>query len=257
MEIMERTEKPLSEAIACPTTTLCTLADGHVEEGIGGNMYYATSLGGAWTDAFSPTYGVLAIACPSASLCIDTQEGGGFIRYATKPASTEWTSLGIGEGAMNAVSCFSVSFCAVVDGTGHVHVANTEAKIKEAVGWKSTDIEGSTALKGIARTDPRPARFVIDGTGNVIEVTINGSGEATATKEDIDGTNDLTAITCSEGLVCVAADNKGNVFTWNTISGTWSSEYTLGTDLTSVSCSTRSCLAADATGEVTAFSNPE
>jgi Zn-dependent metalloprotease len=242
-----------SEAIACPTSTLCVLGDGHVEEGIGGNMYYATSLGGTWTKAFSPAFGVLAISCPSASLCVDAQEGGGFIRYATKPASTEWTSLSIGEGAMNAVSCLSSSFCAVVDGSGHVHVANTEAKIKEEGGWKATDIEGSTALKGIACRSTT-ACFVIDGTGNVLEVTINSSGEATATKEDIDGTNDLTAITCSEGVVCVAVDNKGTVFTWNTLTGSWSSEYMLGTDLTSVSCSTRGfCLAADTTGEVTAF----
>jgi len=242
-----------SEAIACPASSLCVLADGYVEEGIGGNMYYATSLGGEWKEAFSPAYGVLAISCPSTSFCVDGQEGGGYIRYSTKPASTEWTSLSIGSGAMNAVDCLSSSFCAVVDSGGHIHVADTEAKIKEAAGWKSTDIEGTTALHGIACVSTTSC-FAIDGTGNILDVTINGSGEATETKEDIDGTNDLTAITCTEGTECVAADSKGNVFVWTAIDEAWNSRYTLGTDITSVSCSARTlCVLADTTGEVTAF----
>lgn len=55
-----------SEALACPSTSLCTLADGHAEEpGPGGRMYYATSLDGAWNEAFEPTYGVDAISCAS------------------------------------------------------------------------------------------------------------------------------------------------------------------------------------------------
>jgi hypothetical protein len=243
-----------SEAIACPASSLCTLADGEAEPGeIGGNMYYATSLGGAWTEAFNPAYGVLAISCASTSLCVDGQEGAGYIRYSTKPASSEWTSLSIGSGAMNAVDCLSSSFCAVVDSSGHVHVADTEAKIKEATGWKSSDIEGSTALHGIACISTTTC-FVVDDTGNMLEVTINSSGEATATKEDIDGTNELTAIACTEGVRCVAVDNKGDVFAWNAITGAWNSEYALGTDFTSVSCSAKTfCLAADTTGEVTAF----
>jgi Zn-dependent metalloprotease len=242
-----------SEAVACPASSLCVLADGYVEEGIGGSVYYASSLGGTWSKAFEPAYGVVALSCASTSLCVDGQEGGGYIRYATKPGSTEWTSESIGTGAMNAVDCLSSSFCAVVDSSGHVHVATTEAKIKEAAGWKSTDIEGSTALHGIACASTTLC-FAIDGTGNVLDIALNSSGEATATKEDIDASNDLTSIACSEGIVCVAADSKGNVFAWNTGDEAWRSEYTLGVDLTGVSCSTRTlCLLADTAGEVTAF----
>ncbi len=243
-----------SEAIACPTSSLCAFADGPIEPGAtGGNMYYATSLGGAWTEAFSPAYGVVAVSCPSASLCVDGQEGEGYIRYSTKPASSEWTTVTIGSGAMNAVDCFSSSFCAVADGTGHVHVATTEAKIKEASGWKSTAIEGSPAFNGIACA-ARTSCVAIADTGNVYDLTINGSGEATMTKEDIDGTNKLTAITCTEALTCVAVDSAGNVFASDNGGETWRNEQALGTNLTSVSCSARAlCLAGDTTGEVTAF----
>jgi hypothetical protein len=88
----------------------------------------------------------------------------------------------------------------------------------------------------------------------MIEATINGTGEATATKEDIDGTNELTAVNCTEGVECVTVDSKGDIFTWNAVDDTWNREYVLGIDLTSVSCSTRTfCLAADTAGEVIAF----
>jgi Zn-dependent metalloprotease len=244
-----------SEAVACPASSLCTLADGHVEEGSGGNVYYATSLGGSWTEAFSPAYGVLAISCPSSSFCVDGQAGHGYIRYSTKPASGEWTSLSIGSGAMNAVDCLSSSFCAVVDSSGNVHIADTEAKVKEASGWKSTDIDGSTGLHGVACTSTTSCVAVDgEGDGDIFDLTINGSGEATVSKHGIDGTNDLTAITCTEGFMCVAVDSKGNVFVSSDSGETWKNEHTLGTDLTSVSCSTSAlCVATDTTGEVTAF----
>jgi hypothetical protein len=243
-----------SEAIACPSNSLCILADGLVEPGAtGGDMYYATSLGGAWSEAFSPAYGVVAVSCPSSLLCVDGQEGEGYIRYSTKPASSEWTSLSIGTGAINAVDCLSVSFCAAVDSTGHVHIANTEARIKEVAGWKSNAIEGSPAFNGIACAATTSC-VAIDDTGEVFDLTINGSGEAAMTKEDIDGTNKLTAITCTEKLTCVAVDGTGNVFASDNGGETWRNEQALGTDLTSVSCSVSAlCLAGDKTGEVTSF----
>jgi hypothetical protein len=221
-------------------------------------MYYATSLGGAWTEAFSPAYGVLAISCPSSSFCVDAEEGLGYIRYSTKPASTAvgWTSVSIGEGAMNAIDCLSSSFCATVDNSGNVHVANTEAKIKEASGWKSTDIDGSTPLHGVACTSATSC-FAVDGEGNVFDLAVNSSGEATVSKHDIDGTNDLTAITCTEGFMCVAVDSTGNVFVSSDGGTTWNDQLALGSDLTSVSCASSSlCVTADTAGDVTAFAPP-
>jgi Zn-dependent metalloprotease len=239
-----------SQALACPASTLCVMADGAAEEG-GGNLYYATSLGGSWKAAFSPAFGVVAVSCASASLCVSGDEEG-FIRYSTNPASTEWFALEIGSGTMNAADCLSASFCAVVDSKGNVHVANTEAKIKEVAGWKSTDVDSTVALHGVACTSSTSC-LAVDGEGHVLRLTINSGGEATVSKEDLDGTNDLTAITCSSST-CVAVDSKGNVFVSSNSGSSWKEEYVLGTDLTSVSCSTSTlCAAADTTGEVTTF----
>ncbi len=78
-----------SQALDCPSTSLCLLADG--KETAGGKLYYATSLGGAFSEAYSPSYGVDAISCVSSSFCVDGQDGFGYFRYSTSPASTSWT----------------------------------------------------------------------------------------------------------------------------------------------------------------------
>jgi Zn-dependent metalloprotease len=240
-----------SQAIACPSSSLCVLADGAAAEG-GGNLYYATSLDGAWKEAFSPIFGVESVSCASTSLCV-TGDQEGFVRYSTKPASEEWVALEIGSGTMNATDCLSSSFCAVVDSKGNVHIANTEAKIKEESGWKSTDVDSTTALHGIACTSTTSC-LAVDGEGHILHLTINSSGEATVSKEDLDGTNDLTAITCVGTTTCVAVDSKGNVFESTNAGASWKQAYALGTDLTSVSCSASTqCAAADTTGEVTTF----
>ncbi len=242
-----------SEAIACPTISLCALGDGKVEKGGGGNMYYATSLGGSWGEAFKPSSGVLAVSCPSSSFCVDGQENG-TIRYSIKPASTSWTGVTIGSGALNGVSCLSSSFCAAVNGSGDLYLANTEAKIKEEKGWKSTDIDGTSALHGIACTSTTSC-VAVDGAGDVLHLTINGSGEATTvSKLDIDGTNDLTAIACPDEATCVAVDKIGNVFVSTSGGVAWNDQHSVGSELTSVSCaSTSLCAAVDMSGNVTTF----
>jgi len=243
-----------SQAVDCPTSALCVLADGKAEEGGGGRLYYATSLGGAWKEAFDPTYGVVSVSCGSASLCVSGQAEN-FIRYSTKPASEEWFAVefGLGTNTMNAVDCLSASFCAVVDSKGNVHIANTEAKIKESAGWKLTDVDGTTALHGVSCISTTSC-LAVDSAGDALKLTIESNGTATASKDDIDGTNELTAISCTGGSTCAAVDNLGNIFMSNNKGETWVREHQLTDKLTSVSCaSTSLCLAADTTGNVTAF----
>lgn len=246
------TEESPSLAVACPSTALCVLADGKAENGHGGKMYYATSLGGAWKEAYDPTYGVVAVSCASTSLCV-TGQAEGYIRYTTNPASEEWFTVELGVPTMNAVDCLSSSFCAVVDSKGNVHIANTATKIKEKSGWKSTDVDGTTALRGIGCISTTSC-LAVDSAGNVLDLTIESSGTATVSKDDIDGTNELAAVSCSGSSTCTAVDDVGNVFVSNNKGETWVRQHQLADKLTSVSCaSTSLCLTADTTGNVTAF----
>jgi hypothetical protein len=246
------TEESPSTAVDCPTTALCVLADGKAEEGHGGKMYYATSLGGAWHEAYDPTYGVVAVSCASTTLCV-TGQAEGYIRYTTKPASEEWFTVELGVPTMSAVDCLSSSFCTVVDSKGNVHIADTEAKIKEKAGWKSTDVDGTTALHGISCISTTSC-VAVDSAGDVLDLTIESSGAATVSKDDIDGTNELTAVSCSGSSTCTAVDDVGNVFVSNNKGETWVREHQLADKLTSISCASPSlCLTADTTGNVTAF----
>jgi YD repeat-containing protein len=242
-------EQSPSQAVDCPTTTLCMLADG--KESTGGSLYYATSLGGSWTQAYSPAYGVDAISCTSSSFCVDGQDDYGYFRYSTSPASTSWTLEYQGEASMKGVFCLSSSFCAIADGVGDIHVADSTSQI-ESSSWTSTDVDGTTALNGVACTSTTSC-VAVDGAGNVINLAISGS-TATATKHDIDGTNDLTAITCTGSSTCVTVDNQGNVFVSTNGGESWTKELALSDKLTSVSCASVSlCVTADTTGKVTAF----
>ena len=242
-------EQSPSQAVDCPTTSLCMLADG--KETAGGTLYYATSLGGSWTKAYSPAYGVDAISCTSSSFCVNGQDDYGYFRYSTSPASTSWELEYQGEASMKGVFCLSSSFCAIADGVGDVHIADSTSQI-ESSSWTSTDVDGTTALSGVACTSTTSC-VAVDGAGNVINLVISGS-IATATKHDIDGTNDLTAVTCTGSSTCVTVDNQGNVFVSTNHGETWTKELALGDKLTSVSCSSASlCVAADTTGNVTAF----
>jgi len=238
-----------SEALDCPSGSLCLMADGR-EEGKDGNLYYATSLGGAWTEAYSPVYGVDAISCVSSSFCVDGQNGEGYFRYSTSPASSSWTLELQGSASMNAVHCLSSSFCAIADSVGDVHIANSTSQI-ESSSWKSTNVD-SVALNGIACTSTSSC-VAVNGSGEVLNLAISSEGAATATKDDIDGTNDLTAVTCT-GSTCVAVDSAGNVFASANSGTSWTKVFATGDKLTSVSCAGSSlCAAADTTGNLVTF----
>jgi hypothetical protein len=241
-----------AEAVSCPSTTLCELADGSVAGG-GGNVYRASSLGSSFLTSFTPANGVNGFSCPSTSFCVATQEGEGFIRYSTKPSGATWTALSIGTGAMKAASCLSASFCAVVDSTGNVHVAVTEKGVKEAAGWKATNIDGTTPLRGIVCTSTTSC-MAVDGSGQVLNLTINGSGEASVSKKTIEGASELTTITCT-GSTCVAGDQGGNyVFRSSNTGESWSKNHALGSAVKSVSCASATlCAAVNTSGEVAAF----
>ncbi len=242
-----------SEALACPTTSLCLMAAGS-QSGYGGSMYYATSLGGSWTLGYTPSYGVDAISCASSSFCIDGQDGGGYFRYATSPASTSWNLEKQGSATMKGVFCLSSSFCAIADGVGNVHVATSTTQI-ESSGWTETKVDGTTALNGIACTSTTSC-VAVDGTGNVLNLTISGTGEATATKHNIDSTHSLSAVTCPTSSICVTVDDRGSVFTSTNAGETWTETLQLGETLTSVSCASATlCVTVDSTGHVTSF-NP-
>lgn len=242
-----------SRAVECPSTELCLLAAGEVEGG--GNVYRSSSLGGSFLTSFKPSYGVRAISCPSTSFCV-TAQGGGYIRYSTKPSGILWHAVTVGTGAMEDVSCLSASFCAVVDDSGNVRVATTEARVKETSGWTATNVNGEAALRAVACTSTTSC-LAVGGSDEVIDLTIElPSGEATAEAQTIDGAGELGDITC-RGETCVAVDKQGGVFTSADSGTNWSKRLATAGDATGVSCASESlCASVDTSGDVAMF-DPE
>ncbi|HEX5307934.1 MAG TPA: SMP-30/gluconolactonase/LRE family protein [Solirubrobacteraceae bacterium] len=241
-----------SEAIACPRSSLCVLADGE-KGGSGGTLYYGTT-GGSLTQAYNPSNGVDAISCPSTSFCLAGQDKNGDLGYSTNPGSTSWSPVELGSAgrAIKGVSCLSSSFCAAVDGMGDLHVATSTAKV-ESSSWTESNIDGTTALNGISCSYAELC-VAVDGSGYVLDLTLSESGAATVSKQNIDGANSLTAITCT--YRCVAVDDHGNVFVSRDGGRTWIEAYQLGGDLTGVSCASYSlCAVVDTTGHIVTF-NP-
>jgi YD repeat-containing protein len=238
-----------SEAVACPGSSLCLMAAGS-NSGFGGNLYYATSLGGAWTLAYSPSYGVDAISCTSITFCVDGQDGGGYFRFSTNPASTGWTLEDQGTATMKAVSCLSTSFCTMADSAGNLYLARSTSQIESST-WAVKNIDSTNALNGIACSSTLTC-VAVDGLGNVVKISIDIVGTVTTSTQNIDGTNSLTAVSCY-GVTCAAVDNHGNIFSSTNSGGSWNKQYQLGDNLTSVYCGPGFCIAADTTGNVTSF----
>jgi hypothetical protein len=237
-----------SYAVECPTSTLCLLADGTINGG--GKMYRATALGGAFLLSYSPGFGVKAISCASASFCVSAQ-GSGNIRFTDDPShALTWTLTGVGGGDLEDVSCLSSSFCVEVDNHGNVHVATEEITADSP--WTSTNVNGTTGLRGVACTTTTSC-LAVDGGGDVLNLTISPSGGATATRQAIDGANGLVAVDCT-GTTCAVADSHGGIFASTNAGADWTTRYSGGDGLTSVSCASASlCAAVTTTGAITSF----
>ncbi|HST56232.1 MAG TPA: putative Ig domain-containing protein [Solirubrobacteraceae bacterium] len=237
-----------SYAVECPTSTLCLLAAGTINGG--GKMYHATSLGGAFLASFSPSFGVNAVSCPSASFCASAQ-GEGNMRFSTTPStSSPWTIVGLGGGDLEDVSCLSSSFCVEVDNRGNVHVATEE--ITEDYVWTSTNVNGTTGLRGVSCVTTTSC-FAVDGGSDVLILMISPSGGATATRQAIDGANGLVTVACT-GTTCAAADTHGGIFASTNAGADWTTRYSGGAVVTSVSCASASlCAAVTTAGDITTF----
>jgi streptogramin lyase len=238
----------LSRAIDCPSSSLCLLADGY-----SGDLYYATALGGSWSEAMGPLYAVNTISCASSTFCVAGENGDGYYKYSLNPGSREWNQEQQEAAPLKGVDCLSTAFCAMVDSSGSVHVATTTAQI-ESSAWTITSVDRfANGLSGIACSTTTSC-VAVDESGNAMKLAISGTGSATASTQEIDTGHHLTGVTCVGKTTCVTVDNAGNVFISRNQGETWLREFQLGLDLTSVSCPSVSlCVTANTKDQVTAF----
>ncbi len=118
--------------------------------------------------------------------------------------------------------------------------------------WTSTNVNGTTGLRGVACITTTSC-LAVDGGGDILDLTIDSDGGATAIRQAIDGANGLVTIACT-GTTCAAADTHGGIFASTNAGADWTTRSSGGAGVTSVSCASASlCAAVTTTGDVTTF----
>jgi hypothetical protein len=152
--------------------------------------------------------------------------------------------------SINGISCPSASFCAGVDSDGNAILSANptmgasdwnailvdQPSVPQGTGGYFTSISCSTASICVAVDSGGNAYYTSDPTGGASDWTAN----------DMDGSNDLTSVSCVPGgTFCAAVDSAGNILTNNASgSGSWSTATSTSEDLDGISCpSTSLCVA--------------
>jgi Divergent InlB B-repeat domain len=191
-----------------------------------------------------PGRSLTGMSCPSASLCVATDDAGNVVT-STDPAggAETWTVTNIdGTQAIEGLSCASVSLCVAIDESGNALVSTNPTS--GAAAWALTHIDaifGLNAVTGVSCV-AGPLCVVTDADGNVVTSTDPTGGAGAWTTADIDAGNSLNDVSCASLSLCVAVDDAGNVLDSSSPSagaGAWARADVNGTSpILGVSCTT-------------------
>ena len=268
-------------AISCASTSLCVGVDQQ------GNALRSTNPAAAhptWTPALiTPPMtcsgnilldcpvSVLAVSCPSTSLCVALDyDGNALVSTNPTAAKPTWTETFVGPtNRFVGISCPSASLCVAVEANGRVETSTNPAGPSPA--WIEQPIDGRNTLSGISC--PSTSLCVaVDVEGNAI-VSADPGDFAWSAPIDVDDDARLTSVSCVSTSSCVAVgyENLGGIFhgqavatsnpaaatpTWTATEIDTSPQPDSGI-VDSVSCaSTSLCVAIDETGNAVTSTNP-
>jgi hypothetical protein len=260
-------------AVSCALPSLCIAADNH------GNILTSTNPAGGvgtWTAAEvdSKGRGINSVYCASASFCIAV-DAAGEVLTSTDPAGgvgawmitpVDLSSEGyMGANDVYAVSCASTSLCLAADFRGNF-LTSTEP-MGGAGAWAIAPVDKSKAVYAVSC--PSSSLCVAgDWVGDLLTTTnpTGGAGAWTTAQVDPDyetlnGGWHIDSVSCPSTSMCVAVDERGNVFTSSDPTGgvaAWTMADVDGANsLRGVSCpSTSICIAVDNIGDVVVGSMP-
>jgi hypothetical protein len=203
------------DAVSCASATLCVAV-------AGADVATSTNpAGGAgawkWIDV-DPVGSLLAVSCPSPSLCVGVDDFGHVV-MSTNPTggAGAWSVNRLSDGWLNAVSCPTAALCVAVDTAGDVLTSTRPAAGPSA--WTVTQVErtcdgnvaGGDCFSGVS-CPTVSACVVVDGAGNVISST-NPTGGASAWTVTHVASAGFSGVSCPSVSVCVGVDEAGNVIT--------------------------------------------
>jgi WD40-like Beta Propeller Repeat len=231
---------------SCPSVSLCVLV-------AGGAIFTSTDpAADSWTMTPSgSTSGLLAVDCPTTSLCVATT-GQGQVDVSTDPAggAASWSLEDVdGTEAMYGISCPSTSECVAADIGGNLVTSTNPTGGPGAWSVRKT-------TTGLHYVSCPSASLCVGTDGYGVAASDNPiSGGWTLTK--LTGVMDLT---CPSVSLCVEVGGDSIGFSTDPSSGNWTTESVASTagSLDSVSCPTTTfCVAAgDDDGDVLVSTNP-
>jgi hypothetical protein len=260
---------PGADRISCPTTSFCAAMGA-------GWIYTSTSPdggAGSWSSGFQlyqPRYGVSALSCASASLCVAVDDDGNVVSSSDPTGGpSAWTIAPIAPGPtyLLDVSCPTDTFCAIASRKG---VLVSDDPAGGASTWASSTVDAPDSstyynqLTGIS-CPSSSACVATDQLGNVITSQDADSRPSTWSRAQVDGYNAISSIACEPDLMCAAGDTEGNALaTANPALGpsSWRAAHlatgpNLTGDITALSCTiTNVCVASAATGSYVSVDPP-
>jgi hypothetical protein len=190
------------------------------------------------------------VSCPSESLCVAVDREGNALSTGTATSpGTPWTKLGI-EGAppLSSVSCPSVNLCIAVDRHGRAFATSHPL----GGGWSERAIDGTTPLTGVS-CPTESLCVAVDEAGNVLVSSDPGSPGASWSVNAAHGIA-LQGVSCT-GAACFAVDVAGNVLASS--NGWQPHPVDAALNMTGISCTTSlGCVAVDAGGNALASGDP-
>jgi hypothetical protein len=170
---------------------------------------------------------VLSVSCRYSTFCLAGDDTGDIVEF--NGVSWQTASTALSSGQVNSVSCSPQAFCAAVDSEGYAYTSDvrggegwSEGQLHDGVpltaaGWSSADVDHGGALTSVSCPG-------LDGANGAdipqFCAAVSSSGDAyiyTGTwgpRRDIDGSEDLVAVSCPSYLFCMAIDQRGYEVTY-------------------------------------------
>jgi hypothetical protein len=170
--------------------------------------------GGAsnWSTADADgTNSLVAISCPSSTLCVAVDESGDVLT-STNPAggASAWTPAEVDTsgGQFWNVTCPSSSECVGVDDAGNI--ATSTNPTGGASAWTVTNVDGEDNVFGVSC--PSTAFCVAGDDEGRILTSADPSGDAGEwPSTEVDPGTAIQRVACISTTLCVALDSAGNV----------------------------------------------
>ncbi len=165
---------------------------------------------------------LLRLACAGAICALAAMTAGaGAARAAWTPTQLTYGGSGDSADYLIAASCPSTSLCVALDSFGDGVIS--ASPVGSAATWKLTNINtlgGYNTMDVYVTTDAVSCAsaslcVAVDSAGDVTASTNPTGGAAAWSATNVDGTNDLSAVSCTStpSLLCVAVDGAGDVVT--------------------------------------------